>query len=848
MPVVVVESPSKATTIKKYLGKSFSVLASYGHVRDLPSRSGCVDPNNDFDMSWEIDAGSKKHLREIENALKEDPHLILATDPDREGEAIAWHIESAISLPSKIKNKLKVERITFHEITKNAILSSVKNPRSIDTNLVNAYIARRSLDYLVGFTISPVLWRKLPGSKSAGRVQSPALRLVVEREIDIEQFEKQEYWTIEGDFFQEESQIISSTLTKINGEKIDKFALKTQKECDDLINYLKTLNFNAASVKRKIVHRKPSPPFITSSLQQEASRKLGFSPSKTMQVAQKLYEGLTVNGNTTGLITYMRTDGVDMAIDAIHDIRSIIQEKFGESFIPDKHNVFKSKQKNAQEAHECIRPTNVYVTPDQLLSAPKDCYQLYELIWKRAVASQMSDAIVERTTLEIEGHDHSSTFSAHGQIIKFYGFLKLYEEDTDHQEESNVQTIPEITEGTRMRCNTLLPAQHFTNPPPRYTEASLVKKMEQIGIGRPSTYASIVNVIQSRGYARSEGRKMYAEDKGILVTAFLKSFFNKYVEYDFTADLEEQLDDVAAGKMTWKRLLKDFWSSFLQNVEMAEQLRIYDVLEKIEVGISPIIFQKDVDSTYMRACPACKDGILSLKNSRFAPFVGCNNYPTCVFTRSLSYRNDHTPYGDGSSINATGDVIIGKDDDGINILLRNGRFGAYLQLGEEDKVSGKKAKRASLPPGTPPDQITLDKAKELLSLPRDLGIHPETGHMITANIGRFGAYIASNGIFVNLKNNSDVFSIGVNAAVTMLSEKIAKTVIKVIGEHPTKKGTISIMKGRFGPYIKWNTVKVALTSEEDIDTFDVEKCVDLIAKKQTSPGSKKTKATKNKKG
>lgn len=832
MPVVVVESPAKAKTIEKYLGSGYMVLSSFGHVRDLISKNGSVDPDNDFSMQWEIDSQSKKRLQLIENALKNDNTLILATDPDREGEAISWHLLESLSLSKTLRKNLVVKRVTFNAITKNAILRAMEEPRSIDSDLVNAYLARRALDYLFGFSLSPILWRKLPGSRSAGRVQSPALRLVVDREIEIESFVKQEYWTIHGTFFTDQKQAFSATAYKIRGEKLEKFDLCDESTAKEATSHLASSTYKVASVITKPVTRKPQAPFITSTLQQEASRKLGFSLTQTMRVAQKLYEGIAVGNETIGLITYMRTDGVDMAPEAVQQAREVIENSFGKKYLPKSPNVYKSKIKNAQEAHECIRPTDISLLPNQLTGLPEDFLQLYELVWKRAVASQMEKALFERTTIDILSQDETNAFRATGQVAKFDGFLKLYQEGKDNPEDTESQTLPEIASDTLVDHQDITPEQHFTQPPPRYTEASLIKTMEELGIGRPSTYESVITVIKNRGYVKKEKNRLVAEDKGLIVITFLKNFFEQYIEYNFTAELEKNLDDVSGGQMEWKALLHRFWEEFSKSINQASQLRTYDVLEKIEECLEDRIFPEGTS----RKCPECSEGKLSLKASKFGAFLGCSLYPDCGYTRPLGTEEG----------NAANEPLIGHDDTGTPILLCSGRFGPYIQAGE-----GAEAKKVTIPKHMNAQDVSLASALDLLSLPRLVGEHEEKP--ITAGVGRYGPYISHNSVYVSLKNFDDVFSIGANLAISLLEEKKERTKKKpgkIVGQHPDG-GDITIASGRYGAYIKWKSNNVALPKTEHEDSITLETCLELIEKKlkkpEKKPTKKKTKTAEKKK-
>ncbi|PSH67791.1 type I DNA topoisomerase [Phyllobacterium brassicacearum] len=845
MNVVVVESPAKAKTINKYLGSGYTVLASFGHVRDLPAKDGSVRPDDDFSMSWEVDSASSKRLGDIVKALKESDGLILATDPDREGEAISWHVLEVLQQKKAIGKK-PVKRVVFNAITKGAVLDAMANPRDIDMPLVDAYLARRALDYLFGFTLSPVLWRKLPGARSAGRVQSVALRLVADREAEIERFIREEYWNIAALLKTPRNDGFEARLVAVDGKKLGKLDIKNGEQAGEIRTMLEGASFKAASVEAKPIKRSPGPPFTTSSLQQAASGQLGFSASRTMQIAQKLYEGMDLGTETAGLITYMRTDGVQMAPEAIQAARQTIGKVFGEKYVPEKPRFYATKAKNAQEAHEAIRPTDFNRHPKdmrQFLDA--DQARLYELIWKRAIASQMQSADIERTTVEIDAQNGSrfAQLRATGSVVRFDGFLGAY---TEHREEEEVDEdsarLPEIRSGEALAREKINATQHSTEPPPRYSEATLIKKMEELGIGRPSTYAATLATLRDREYITIDKRKLIPEAKGRLVIAFLESFFKRYVEYDFTADLEEKLDEISDGKLKWKDVLRDFWTDFFGSVDGIKELRVTNVLDALNDQLGPLVFPPREDGSDPRICQVCGTGNLSLKLGKYGAFVGCSNYPECKFTRQLGGSEAANENGNG------GDEpkLLGKDPyTGEDITARNGRFGPYIQRGE-----GKEAKRASLPKGWTLDTMDHEKALALLSLPRDVGQHPESTKMISAGIGRYGPYIAHDGTYANLESAEDVFSIGLNRAVTVLAEKQAKgpgrgrgtpAALKELGEHPDG-GVITVRDGKYGPYVNWGKVNATLPKGKDPAVVTVEEALAMIAEKSGSKGTKKAPA------
>ncbi|WP_417671418.1 type I DNA topoisomerase [Roseibium sp.] len=847
MNIVIVESPAKAKTINKYLGKDYHVLASYGHVRDLPPKDGSVKPDEDFAMSWQVDSKSSKRLTEIANAVKDADRLILATDPDREGEAISWHVLEVLQKKRVLKDK-PVERVVFNAITKKAILEAMANPRELDTPLVDAYLARRALDYLVGFTLSPVLWRKLPGARSAGRVQSVALRLICDREMEIEVFKPQEYWSILANLKTPNNEALPASVVGFDGKKITRLDITSETEATTIRTMLESASYTVDSVTSKPAKRNPAAPFTTSTLQQEASRKLGFSASRTMQVAQKLYEGISIGGETSGLITYMRTDGVQIAPEAVSAARKVIGQDFGDNYVPEKPRFYSSKAKNAQEAHEAIRPTDLFSRPkDVARFLDPDQAKLYELIWKRTMASQMESAVLERTTIEItaKGSGKTAALRTTGSVVRFDGFFALYQEGRDDEEDEASKRLPAVDQGASLalaaagaETKPVEASQHFTTPPPRYTEASLVKKMEELGIGRPSTYASTLQTLRDRDYVELEKKQLVPQDKGRIVIAFLESFFNRYVEFDFTASLEEQLDKISAGELSWQDVLKAFWKDFSGAVDEIKDLRVSEVLDALNDLLAPHIFPDKEDGSNPRACPSCSDGQLSLKVSRFGAFIGCSNYPECNYTRQLAKNGDGED--DGA---ADGPKILGQDPDtGLDVSLRTGRFGPYVQLGEEAKP-----KRSSLPKGWSAADMDLDKALQLLSLPREVGPHPEDGKMITAGIGRYGPFVLHEGTYANLSAPEEVFSVGINRAVDALAEKRAKggrgraaaTPLKELGEHPEEGGPVNVYDGRYGPYVKHGKINATLPKDTDPKAVTLEQAVELIAAKAAKGGTKK---------
>jgi len=828
MKLVIVESPAKAKTINSYLGKDYEVLASFGHVRDLPAKDGSVLPDDDFAMIWEVDAQSRKRLTDIGNALKNADELILATDPDREGEAISWHVLDVLKQKKLIKDK-PVSRVVFNAITKAAITEAMLHPRQIDEPLVNAYLARRALDYLVGFTLSPVLWRKLPGSRSAGRVQSVALRIISDREREIEKFRAQEYWSI-GAKLSEKGKSFEARLYSVDGKRTDRLDVGNAADAEALRDAIAAGTFSVSAVDRKPTKRNPYAPFTTSSLQQDASSRLGFSPSRTMQIAQRLYED--------GVITYMRTDGVQMAPEAIDQARRAIVKEFGADYVPEKARIYQTKAKNAQEAHEAIRPTDMFRHPNTLRGNDEQ-FKLYELIWKRTLASQMRSAEIERTTADITVFATSRDIAlrAVGSVVTFPGFLALYgveaksDRADDAEDDEDSRELPLLSVGDRPKLEEALIEQHFTQPPSRYSEASLIKKMEELGIGRPSTYAATMSVLQDRNYVRLEKRVLIPEDRGRIVTAFLESFFNRYVEYGFTAALEEQLDLISDGKLAWKDVLRAFWTEFHKHVEDIKDLRVSEVLDALNDMLADHIFPARPDGSDPRHCPNCGTGQLSLKLGKFGAFIGCSNYPECRYTLQLS-----DAAAGGASEAGSGDGIIGTDpESGLDVLLKSGRFGPYVQLGEGDEP-----KRSSLPKGWSQESLTLEKALQLLSLPREVGLHPESGKPISAGLGRYGPFVLHDGKYANLPDVEEVFTVGLNRAVDLIAQKAAGggrfgrgsgATPAAIQTFEHDAGPISVRAGRYGPYVNQGKVNATLPKTLKPEDITLEQALELIVAK-----------------
>lgn len=841
MPVVVVESPAKAKTINKYLGSDYTVLASYGHVRDLPPKDGSVDPENEFDMKWEIASDSKKHVKAIADALKSDNALILATDPDREGEAISWHLEEALRGRKAINKDTPVSRVVFNAITKSAVTQAMQNPRQVDAPLVEAYLARRALDYLVGFNLSPVLWRKLPGAKSAGRVQSVCLRLIVEREMEVEAFRAREYWTVKAVLSTPRGQEYEARLTFLAGKKLERYDIENQTQAEMAVQAITSRDLTVKSVEAKPASRNPSPPFMTSTLQQEASRKFGMGARQTMSAAQRLYEA--------GHITYMRTDGIDMAPEAVTACRDAIKDRFGAEYVPGEPRVYKNKAKNAQEAHECIRPTEMTADAETLRIADSDQRKLYDLIWKRTLACQMAGARMERTTVDVASADGQVELRATGQVVLFDGFLKIYEEGRDDAVvDDDDKRLPQISQGEAAKKGPITPDQHFTQPPPRYTEATLVKKMEELGIGRPSTYASIVTTIQDRGYVRKDKNRLLPEDKGRLVTAFLENYFRRYVEYDFTAGLEEELDDVSAGDRDYKDVLARFWRDFSAAIGETSELRITEVLEKINEVLEPHLFPPNEEGTDPRLCPNCGEGRLSMRTARSGgAFIGCSNYPECRYTRPFGPPD---PEAEASAIPPDGKLL--GEDEGDEIRIFKGRFGPYVQRGPITE-DNKKPPRQSIPKEWEPEAVTLEQGVRLLTLPRLIGPHPEDGVNVWSNIGRYGPYLKHaestsdrGGTNANLEGIEDVWTVGMNHAVQLLAEKVASrgargkaaTPIKELGEHPEAGGMVAIYDGKYGPYVKWDKINATIPDTVEPDALSMDAAVVLIAERAAKSGKK----------
>ncbi|MGC6453616.1 MAG: type I DNA topoisomerase [Candidatus Puniceispirillaceae bacterium] len=835
MKLVIVESPAKAKTINRYLGEDYKVLASYGHVCDLPSKDGSVLPDEDFAMKWQVSGGSEKRIGEISSALRSADRLILATDPDREGEAISWHVLELLTEKGLIKDK-PVERVVFNEVTKNAILAAMAQPRELDTELIDAYRARRALDYLVGFSISPVLWRKLPGARSAGRVQSVALRLICEREAAIEAFTAQEYWTVEAELGKADGRNFTARLTHLNGKKVNKLDIGNETEAFAAAAAIEAEGLAVTDIQTKRIRENPKPPFTTSTLQQEASRKLGFSASRTMQIAQKLYEGVNIGAETTGLITYMRTDGVQLGSEALASVRSEIGQRFGNRYLPNSPRIYKSAAANAQEAHEAIRPTDISRGPDEIRSyLDYDQQRLYDLIWKRTIASQMESAELDQTAIDISNRSQSVTLRASGRVVVFDVYGSVYQEGrdstsdapaTDERDETGI--LPAVDRGEALATRKVTPEQHFTQPPPRFTDASLVKAMEELGIGRPSTYASIIQVLQDRTYVVKDRGKFIPEDRGRLVVTFLNNFFARYVEYDFTAKLEDQLDEVSDGKLDGKTLLARFWRDFKTAIDSTTELTITNVIDVLDEDLGPHFFKKDDDGALMRSCPNCQGGRLGLKLGKFGAFIGCSNYPECKFTRQLVTNGEETEAEAG----VVGDRHLGDDSEsGLPVYIRNGPYGPYVQLGDPET---KKPKRSSLPKGTAAGSLDLETALKLLSLPRDVGTHPESGDMIQAGLGRYGPYLKYQGSFTSLKDGDDLLEIGLNRAVDLLAES-AKKRGRLLGEHPTG-GEVHLKAGRFGPYVEHNKLRATLPRGTDMTEVELEQAIALLAAKAAKGG------------
>ncbi len=859
MNLVIVESPAKAKTINKYLGDNYKVLASYGHIRDLPSKNGSVDPDQDFKMEWEIDSFSKKYLKEITDAAKDSSKIILATDPDREGEAIAWHVKEYLNEKKLLKDK-EIERVVFNEITKKAVIHGIENPRQIEPLLVDAYMARRALDYLVGFNISPILWTKLPGSKSAGRVQSVALKLITEREHEIESFKPEEFWTLSVKFKDEKNQNILASISQLDNNKIEKFSFRNKDEINKAISSINQKKFSITDISSKVVNRNPSGPFTTSTLQQTASSRLGFGASRTMQIAQKLYQGIEIEGETIGLITYMRTDGTNLSKDAVVTFRDYIKKEIGNEYLPESAlNYSGKKAKNAQEAHEAIRPTDIIRTPQSVKKyLSTDQNKLYELIWSRALSSQMQSAKFDRNTITITSNNNDTVCKASGSVLKFDGFLKIYNNQGKDDDEN---ILPSVSKGL-INIESLLDEQHFTQPPPRYSEASLVKKLEELGIGRPSTYASIISTIANRGYAEILNKRFFPTDRGKLISAFLEKLFSKYVDYNFTAGLEDQLDEITTGKESWIKVLELFWKDFNNNVAKVKEKRTREVLDLLNDSLGDLVFDKDDKGNIVRKCQICNSGTLSLKNSfRGGAFIGCSNYPECKFTRPLSKAKA------AAQAQLAEPKFIGKHKNGNDIYLKNGRFGPYLQYEkipediEIEKTPKKKKKtkklksdvnellkNVSIPKGLELDSVDLEKAQFLCSLPKSLGINPDNQKEITLNTGRFGPYLKCENKSARIENIEEIFSIGLNRAVTLIAEakpgRMSSSMIKDLGEHPEDKKPVRIMKGQYGPYIKYKSLNATIPEEKDPTELTMEEALILIEKRKEYDKTKNKKKKK----
>ena len=829
--VVVVESPAKAKTINKYLGDQFTVLASFGHVRDLPPKDGSVRPDEGFAMVWETDERGSRQIAAIAKALRGARHLYLATDPDREGEAISWHVRAILEEKNLLKG-IEVQRVTFNEITKSAIKAAMAHPRELDFPLIEAYLARRALDYLVGFTLSPVLWRKLPGSKSAGRVQSVALRLICEREAEIEVFRPREYWSVIAHMTTPAGAAFTARLTHLDGHKLDQFDLGDEASAMRAKAAVEAGDYSVGKVERRKVRRNPPPPFTTSTMQQEASRKLGMGAQVAMRTAQQLYEGIDIGGETVGLITYMRTDGVQMAGEAISAIRSHIGHSFGEQYVPEKARIYSTKAKNAQEAHEAIRPTDVRRTPaDMARYLSPEQRKLYELVWKRSVASQMQSAELDQVAVDITDRQQHATLRATGSIIAFDGFLRLYSEGRDDSpaktDDDQDRMLPAMSERDAIGRGEVTAEQHFTQPPPRYSEASLVKKMEEIGIGRPSTYASILTVLRDRNYVRLESRRFIPEDRGRLVTAFLTSFFERYVDTQFTAGLEEQLDDISGGRANWRDVMAAFWNDFSHAVDQTKDLKISDVITALDADLSPYFFPQREDGQDPRVCTACHTGRLGLKLGRYGAFIGCSNYPTCQYTRKLVADPNE---GDEAASLKDGLRVLGTGPSGEEITVRRGPWGLYVQQGEPDPEDKKaKPRRATIPRGLDGDSITLEQAVGLLSLPRIVGVHPELGEPIEAGLGRFGPYVKMGAIYGSLDKDDDVLTVGLNRAVDALAKKLAS--IRTIGPHPKDGEPVLVRKGRFGPYVQHGSIVATVPRGQDMNDVTMEEALTLLTEK-----------------
>ena len=844
MDVVIVESPAKAKTINKYLGKGYEVYASYGHIRDLPSKDGSVDPDDDFAMIWDVDTKSAQRMSAIAKAVKGAGRVILATDPDREGEAISWHVLEVLK-NKKVLKDVAVSRVTFNAITKAAVTEAMARPREIDAALVDAYLARRALDYLVGFNLSPVLWRKLPGARSAGRVQSVTLRIICEREAEIEKFVRLEYWSLVAGLKTASGAAFMARLVGADGTKLGRLDIKTEAEAQALKAALQRGAYSVTAVEAKPARRNPSPPFTTSTMQQEASRKLGFPPNRTMQLAQRLYEGIDIDGETVGLITYMRTDGVDMAPEAVSGARRVIGKEFGERYVPKVARKYTVKAKNAQEAHEAVRPTELARLPKHLArTLDPEMLKLYELIWTRTIASQMESADLERTTVDIlaEVDGRRLELRANGQVVRFDGFLRLYQEGRDDiaagADDEDGSRLPPMNAGDRLANEKIEATQHHTEPPPRFTEATIIKRMEELGIGRPSTYDATVQTLKAREYVRLDKKRLVPEDKGRLVTAFLECFFARYVGYDFTADLEEKLDRISNHEIDWRAVLRDFWADFSEAIAGTKDLRTTEVLDNLNEVLGSHIFPARAEGGDPRQCTLCGTGQLSLKLGKFGSFIGCSNYPECKYTRQIGQA-------EGVEAEAGGPKVLGLDPaSGLEVSLRDGRFGPYIQLGEP--AEGEKPKRSSLQKDLAPADVTLEQALALLSLPREVGRHPETKEPILANLGRYGPYVQHGKTYANLGKDDDVLTIGGNRAIDLIVAKESgltgrrfgggEQAGKVLGDHP-EGGPVSLKAGRFGPYVNHGKINATLPKDADATTLTLEEGLALLAAKASGGGA-----------
>ena len=847
MKIVLVESPAKAKTINKYLGKDYEVLATVGHIRNLLNKNG-VDPEKDFSMNWEILDKANKFLKQIKESLRDAEKLILATDPDREGESISWHVLELLE-QKKLLDKIPVERIVFHEITKNSVIEAIQHPRSIDSELVNASLARNALDYLIGFKLSPVLWQKLPGAKSAGRVQSVALRLVCERESSIETFNPEEYWSIDAKVCIDEGSSFNARLIILKGKKLNKLSISNENLANEALSIINSHSFKVSNLKNTKEKRNPKAPFTTSTLQQEASKNLGFSASRTMKAAQKLYEGLNIGSETTGLITYMRTDSVQLSKEAINQTIDFIKNEYGDKFCSKTIRIYKSKVANAQEAHEAIRPTLLSREPQKIKSfLDNDTYKIYNLIWQRTIASQMSSAIINKTVIEISNSynskpDEEIVLRANGSNTDFLGYLKVYKENktiigNDEDNEKLENTLPKVKLNDKIILLDLIKDQHFTQPEPRYTDASLIKKLEELGIGRPSTYASILEKIQNRGYVFKSSNRYFADDRGRIVTTFLTNYFEKYVEYSFTADLEEKLDEVSEGKLNWKEFLSEFWKHFKVAVENTTEIKRTDVVETIEKVLSNYLFETKTDGSINRDCPKCENGLLSLKLGKFGSFIACSNYPECKFTRQISKFESSN---DENGISGLDEKTIGIDSSSNEtIYLKNGPYGLYLQLGTDQKP-----KRISIPKNIDVNSIDLSKAIALINLPRELGIPAGENKQIVASIGRYGPYIKFGSIYVSLPQDDTVLTIGLNHANDLIQDKISKSPpIINLGSHP-EGGAVEIKSGRFGSYVQYKNLRASIPKNKNTEDYTLDMAINLIKDKGKAPKTKRN--TRNKK-